>query len=197
MMPRSMRFMAAGALVILTFGAVGRAVAATSEGSLLTNMATASYLSVQLTDYETTYGTSAYVLVVVPSVQIRKVATPTAECPGATVTFCIWISNASDYTSAFNVIVDDWVPDIFEYVVGQDQWAGNTAGATMTPGYSIADFLIVYCWPGAVSAKCPDGGPSSGLPLGGQVGSPLRVRWAINMIGPGQSAMACFKARIL
>lgn len=197
MMPRSMRFAVAAALVIVTSGVAGRAVAATAEGALLTNMATASFLSVQWTDYETTYGTSAYVLVVVPSVQIRKVATPTAECPGATVTFCIWVTNASAYTSAFNVVIDDRVPDIFEYVVGQDRWAGNTAGATMIAGYSITDFGQVYCWPGTVHIKCPDGSPSSGLPLAGQIGSSLRMFWTINMIGPGQSAMMCFKARIL
>jgi len=175
----------------------GRVMAATSEGALLTNVATATFWSLQGTAHVPEWNGTAYVLVVSPSVQVRKTAVPWIECPGATITFCIYAVNESAYTSAFNVILNDRLPDLFAYIAGQDRWAGNTAGATIIPGYRGPGAFDVYCWPGVIHASCPDAAPSLGEPLDGQIGPNYNVRWAIDVIGPGQSAMVCFKARIL
>jgi hypothetical protein len=190
------RFIIVAALVAAFFPA-GRARAATAEGALLTNVATATFWSLQGTPLLPEWNGTAYVLVVAPSIQVSKTADPWIECPGATVTFCIYAVNESLYTSAFNVILNDRLPDLFAYVSGQDRWAGNTSGATITPGYRGPGGFDVYCWPGVIHASCPDGAPSSGEPNDGQIGPNYNVRWAISVIGPGQSAMACFKVRIL
>ena len=183
--------------LLLVLGA--RGYAGTVEGTIITNISCATFRSVQDTFYTTTWCSTATVLVVAPSVQIRKVGFPAMECPGATVTFCIYVLNDSDYTSAFNVVLNDELPDLLAYLRGQDQWAGNTPGATITQGYRMPGGFSPYCWPGIPAAFCDDEAPanSSGEPKDGQAGPGLRVRWRINMLGPNQSAMVCYKAVIL
>lgn len=188
-----------GLVVAAAVLVAGRGMGATPEGTLLTNVASATFWSVQGTYYTPTFNVTATVLVVGPSVQIRKVGTPGMECPGATVTFCLWVMNASYYTSAFNVVLNDELPDLLAYLRGQTRWAGNTPGAVVTPGYRMPGGFTPYCWPGIPAGFCDDEAPanSSGEPKDGQVGPGLRVRWQINLLGPRQSAMICYKARIL
>lgn len=186
-----MRGLVAG-LVLAVAGS--RAWGATAEGTLLTNVACATYGSGAGAGYAVSFCTTATVLVVNPSVGVQKTASPTVACSGSTVTFCIWATNTSAMTSAFNVTVSDRMPDVFGYVLGgQSTWVAGTAGAAVTPGFSNAVGLPqIYCWPTTVNPMCN----ASGEPLNGQ-GGPYYIRWAITVIGPGKSAMACFKAVVL
>jgi uncharacterized repeat protein (TIGR01451 family) len=157
-------------------------LAATAEGALLTNVACATLSSAERTPWEVSYCATAKVLVVVPSIQLTKRATPSMECSGATVTFCIYAINTSPYTSAFNISLDDVLSSMMVYVSGQDVWNGTTAGTTVTKGRGRNDFLVTYDW--------------TSEPGNGQV-APYNVRWLINWLGPNKSAMMCFKMRIL
>lgn len=165
------------------------AVAATADGVLITNVACATYGSVAAgCDFTATYCVTATVLVVNPNIQISKSASPSIECSGSTVTFCIWVANASAYTSAFNVHVEDIIPGtsgVMAYVQGQSNWITGTAGAALTVGYGgrppFNAFFTQY-WGTEMSA--------------GQTG-PYAIRWVLSVIGPGKSAMLCWKASIL
>jgi len=171
--------------------AAGRASAATVDGTLITNVACMTYGSVTADcNFTASYCATATVLVVNPNIQINKVGTPSIECSGSTVTFCIWVANVSAYTSAFNVHVIDIIPGssgVMSYVqsAGAGNWIAGTAGAALTMGYGSQPpwngFFTQY-W----SAECP----------AGQTG-PYGIRWVISLIGPGKSAMLCWKASIL
>jgi len=186
---------ASSALIgLLMVGLSGRGLGATAEGTLITNVASATYASAQAAAYGVSFATTAFVMVVNPAIAVQKTSAPTVACSGSTVTFCIWATNTSAMTSAFNVVVSDRMPDVFGYVLGgQSLWATGTAGATVTPGFSnVQGIPQIYCWPTTVNPMCN----ASGEPLNGQ-GGPYYIRWAISVIGPGKSAMACFKAYVL
>jgi hypothetical protein len=94
------------------------------------------------------------------------------------VTFCIWAVNTSPYTSAFNVILDDMLPQYMSYVNGgQGNWAGNSAGATIQAGYRNSSMASGW----------------GAEPVNGQAGPNYWAWWKINWIGPSKSAMMCFK----
>ena len=163
---------------------------ATADGTLITNVACATYGTVSAgCNFAASYCVTATVLVVNPNIQVSKRATPSIECSGATVTFCIWVANASAYTSAFNVHIEDIIPGaqgVMSYVQGQETWVSGTAGATLTVGYGSprapwAAFFTQY-W----GSECPEG----------QTGV-YAIRWVVSMIGPGKSALLCWKASIL
>jgi len=177
----------AGIMILLLLGA-GSVRAATADGTLITNVACMTYGSIMSNcNFTATYCVTATVLVVNPNIQINKSASPSIECSGSTVTFCIWVANASAYTSAFNVHVIDIIPGssgVMAYQQGQNNWITGTAGATVTLGYGMQPpwnaFLNRY-W-----AECPQG--QSG---------PYGIRWIVSLIGPGKSALLCWKASIL
>ncbi len=163
--------------------------AATADGVLITNVACGTYGSVTADcNFTASYCVTATVLVVNPNIQINKSVSPSMECAGSTVTFCIWVANASAYTSAFNVHVEDIIPGasgVMAYVQGQSNWVTGTAGGAVTLGYGGRppwNFSLTQWW----NAEMP----------AGQTG-PYAIRWVVSVIGPGKSAMLCWKASIL
>lgn len=161
------------------------ASAATAEGALITNIACATFMATDQTPFAASYCSTAYVFIVAPSIQVNKRANPSIECSGGTVTFCMFAYNNSQWTSAFNVTINDRLPDGVSYIPGQTTWAGATAGATITQGYfrALTPFTI---W----GSEPPLGAVSAGL-------ADYYLRWVINVIGPRQSAMLCYRVQLL
>lgn len=158
--------------------------AATAEGALITNIACATFMATDQTSFAASYCSTAVVFIVAPSVQVNKRANPSIECSGGTVTFCMYAYNNSNWTSAFNVTLNDRMPDGVSYIPGQNMWAGGTAGATVTQG-----------WGGVVLPNMFWGSE----PAIGSIsaGTYYYLRWVINVIGPRQSAMVCYRVQLL
>ena len=182
------------AILALLLAVAGRANAMTSEGTLLTNLATASYWSADGSKYLLTYSSTANVLVMNPMVHLRKVATPSMQCSGGTVTFCIYAINTSLMSSAFNVTIEDIMPgfgaDGFAYVAGgRSEW--NPQGAAVIYGYRPTNFGANNWWVGTFAGDPEgDGEPAAWTP------GPYYIRWSVSVLGPNRSMMVCFKATV-
>lgn len=174
------------ALLFAGMLAGGGAEAMVSEGTLLTNQATASFRAADNWVMRALTGcVTANVIVFNPGLALRKTSAPTMQCSGGTVTFCIYAINTSAGTSAFNVIIEDMMPGNgsgvgMAFVGGRTEW--NPIGATVTYGYRTPDVFPLLFW--------------GSDPTLGSVG-PYYIRWAIDVIGPGKSMMVCFKATVL
>lgn len=161
----------------------GMAMGAATDGTLITNVACATFgTAADSCNLSASYCVTVTVLVTNPNIQISKAASPSLECSGATVTFCIWVANTSAMCSAFVVHVIDNIPNSMSYVSGQSTWVAGTAGATLTQGYGNIGAFPTLVW--------------TGEPSTGQT-APYAVRWIVSMIGPGKSAMLCWKGQIL
>ena len=181
------------ACALLGLLAAGRAHATTADGTLITNVACATFGTVATAGWpgsgqtlEVSYCATQVVLVATPSIALQKTAAPSIECSGGTITFCIWAVNTSSMTSAFDVVLQDRLPDYVAYLTGQNQWATGTAGGTITGGWGSGSFPITYFWGGAEPPN-----------LSVQSGGTYYLRWVVNMIGPLKSAMVCYKVQIL
>lgn len=168
----------------------GMARAATLDGTLITNVATATYGSVgSLTSpgtnppYEISYAATQTVLVATPNIQLQKTSQPSIECSGGTITFCIWAVNNSSLTSAFDVVLQDRYPPLVAYVPGMTMWAGLTAGAIVNTNWGNG--------PGQHFAGEPPAGMDASLAAG------YYLRWGISVIGPNKSALVCYKGQLL
>ena len=162
------------------------AMAATAEGTLITNVACATFSATDQTPFAASYCSTALIFIVAPSVQVNKRANPSIECSGGTVTFCMYAYNNSNWTSAFNVVLNDRMPGGVSYITGQNLWAGGTAGATITQGWGGEGLPSnAYLW--------------GSEPVLGAVtsGNYYYLRWVINMLGPRQSAMICYRVQLL
>jgi len=164
--------MAAVAAALLWGAAAG---AATGDGVLLTNFASATYQNTAGNAYEIAYAVTETVLVATPATLIRKDANPTMQAAGGTVTFCITFSNTSAFASAVNVTVSDKVPDNMRWVGWGTLW--NPGGGAPTTAYAAAP----PAW--------TDGTP----PAAGQ----YYLRWTMNVVGPRRSGIVCFLATVL
>ena len=186
-------------ILALLLAVAGRADAMTSEGTLITNLSTASYWSMDGSKYRLTYSSTANVLVMNPMVHLKKVASPSMQCSGGTVTFCIYVINTSLMSSAFNVTVEDIMPgfgtDGFAYLIptavfgSRGEW--NPQGATIVYGYRPTNFGANNWWVGTFAGD-PEG---DGEPAAGTAG-PYYIRWNISVVGPNRSMMVCFRATV-
>ena len=185
--------------ILIAVMVAGRAGAMTSEGTLITNVASASYWSADGAKFAPTYGSTANVLVMNPTVHLRKVSSPSMQCSGGTVTFCIYVVNVSAMSSAFNVTVEDIMPGDgtgtagFAYVdvvasTARTEW--NPQGATVIYGYRPTNFGANNVWVGTAGDPELDGEPADGT------AGPYYIRWNINVLGPNRSMMVCFKATV-
>ena len=168
------------------FLASGRVHAATVDGGLLTNTVSAvvdSYVGVP--SGTVSYSATALVMVCTPTIEMVKRASMTVQGAGGTVTFCIWAVNASAFTSAFNVVLEDLIPSNFSYVKGgQDLWPSSL----VTMGYAQlhpTGSCCAYTW----NDDPPDGQTT--------LMGPVWLKWAVSELGPNQSALMCFKMRLL
>jgi len=165
----------------LSLVAGGRnASAATTDGTLITNVACGTYLSASGMGFAISYCCTANVLVSNPCVALQKRATPTVQSSGGVVTFELIAINCSSSSSAFNVMVTDRLPDNMAYIPSANPtWYGGP----------IAPINSLF--------KSPDNlNWSSNWPVAAQ-GAPYWLRWQLEFLGPGRSASISFQATVL
>lgn len=170
-------------LVVGLVLAGSRGQAMTTDGSLLTNLASGTYQITSGAAQTISYGASAMVIVMTPATVIGKVASPTLQTSGGTVTFCINFVNQSGWASALNIVVTDVVPDNMKYLNGPwTSWA-TTAGANLYMAWATS----------AAPATWNVGEPNTGQtsPVG-----TLFLRWTVDVTGPKQSGQICYKATV-
>ena len=172
---------AAVAVVLLALGA-GRAVAATSDGALITNIASATFQGVNNPrGFIVTYSATATVLVQNPRIMLFKTATPTMQAPGGDVTFRVCVQNMSADVSAFNITATDVLPAGFDFRLG--------GAFAASPGV----------WPNTWVVTNSNGaaGPwNAGWPNVGQ--EPVWfMRWTLPVLGQNKSGCVEYTARVL
>ena len=164
-------------LSLLAFG--GNAVATTSDGALITNIACATYMSSGGAGFAVSYCVTATVLVGNPGIALQKIATPTMQASGGIVRFMIWLINTSPLSSAFNITVTDRLPDNMEMLSSAyTSWNGGSGG-TFTASNSSNNTT----W-------------TANLPGAGQ-DAPYYLRWVLDILGPNRSAFVTFDAVVL
>lgn len=165
----------------LSLVAGGRtASAATTDGTLITNVACGTFLSSAGMGFAISYCCTATVLVSNPCVALQKRATPTVQSSGGTVTFELIAINCSNSSSAFNIMVTDRLPDNMAYVTSANPaWYSGTGGP-INSAFRSADNVS---W-------------SGGWPVLGQV-TPYWLRWQLEFLGPGKSGGITFLATVL
>lgn len=170
-----------GILLGVMVMAGGAAWGTTFDGTLLSNVACASYFSPTGYRYWVTYCATATVLVVNPCLQLSKVGSPTVASSGGTVTWQIYVRNCSPTSSAYNVVMYDVVPDNMAYVGSSftQNIFGGVPAPTVKASYSL------------------DGGMNW---LAGEApgGVTALLRWGVTPgLAPNVSAMVTFKATVL
>lgn len=155
-----------------------------TSGAVLTNIASCTFATAPTAPYvEVSYQVTAKVWVQNPVVVPTKTATPTLQAAGSEVTFQVCVENTSATASAFNVFVNDRLPDNMEWAGLATTYWNNSNPAGTWSETSSSVFPGPYC-----TAPCP--------PLSGQ-DAPYYMRWNLNWLGPLKSGCVTFKARIL
>ena len=160
--------------------ASGRGVASTSDGSLITNIASATFQvvsggAVVVAGYTVSYAATRTVLIQDPCLLLRKAANPTQQVPGSSVTFTVCIVNCSLTGSAFGVTITDQLPTNMTY---------------LAPSYSS--------WGGLwVNSSSPDQVTwTAGEAPNGQA-APFYLRWVLpGVLGIGKSACITYAASV-
>jgi len=147
------------------------------EGACITNTASATYQFLG-TGKSISYNATTCVCVGTPSVMLRKLASPSLQASGGTVTFCVSFSNKSLYMSAVNFVITDVIPANMAFAGWGDAWYIDAAMGTITQAYTLNGGLV---W------------TSTGSPV---VGTTAALRWVIPVLGIHQSGMACYLATV-
>lgn len=152
----------------------------TSDGALITNVACATFMSPGGQGFSVSYCASQYVLVANPCLSLQKLAAPTLQSSGGTVTFTLWTVNCSCSNSAFNITVTDRLPDNMNYTTGAtlSNWNGGSLGT----------------WTASWSSSNAAGSWTTGQPLG--QGAPYYLRYALDQLGPCKSAYVQFMTTV-
>jgi uncharacterized repeat protein (TIGR01451 family) len=172
----------------LSLAAGGRyASAATTDGTLITNVACGTFQSAAGMGFAISYCCTANVIVSNPCVALQKRATPTVQSSGGVVTFELIAINCSCSSSAFNIMVTDRLPDNVAFFSGPVNAWNGTSGAPgpnpiSTPYKSPDGLGTTYTanWPAAA----------------GQV-APYWLRWQLEFLGPCESSAISFLATVL
>ena len=170
------------AALLTGLAAGGPALAATVDGTLITNIACATFQGFAgPQSFSVSYCATRTVLVQNPCINLVKTSNPTQQSSGGTVTFTLYVVNCSCVVSAWNVQITDRLPDNVSWSDNWANWNGGSGG-TWTP-YTSSD-NVTY---------------GAGQPTIGQtsVGSPYYLRFVLDRLGPCKSAMAQFTANIL
>lgn len=169
-------------LVAALAGQVARA--ATTDGTLLTNIASASFSTMPNNSigFNVSYMGSAYVLVMVPGLAVSKQASPTVSTSGNDVTFTIWAVNTSVSSSAWGVVITDKLPDntLWDSATFTNWW--NPSG-----GVPAGWFLS---WSTNAGASW-----TAGVPTVGQ-GVPLWLKFTTTVLSPGFSGFVSYNAKV-
>lgn len=172
------------ALAALAFGVLPAAAsAATAEGTVITNVVSATYSTVATPEpgsgYSVSYSATAQVLTQDPCININKFSDPAGgQVAGEVVTFRIWVYNCSASASALNILIYDQIPL-------------NTTKSAATYNYDPpTDWQIGY------STTGPDGPYTIGTDpeLDGNGLNWLRCR--LSRLGPNKSAWVAYQVTI-
>lgn len=167
---------------LLALCAGGASAAATSDGALITNIASATFQGAgNPRGFVVTYNSTATVLVQNPRIMLSKIATPTMQAPGGDVTFRVCVQNMSADVSAFNVTVTDAIPAGFAFQLG------GVFGAS--PGV----------WPNTWVITNANGVAGPWLANWPGVGQQPAwfMRWTLPVVGQNKSGCVEFTARVL
>jgi hypothetical protein len=184
-----------GAAALLLAG--GREAGATTvDGTMVTNVACATYNSISGIRYNVSYCATATFMVISPCVDMWKWVDDGAawhewpaagsgtwipmQASGCDVTYAIGIWECSDWTSSFNFTITDQVPINSAFATDVDEFNGNM-GVNWTHSFNY------------------NGAPpwNNGTPNGGQ-GGPLYLRWVLRgPFGLDRSAYVRYAVRIL
>lgn len=168
----------------LMLGAPQPAWSMAADGVLLTNTVSASHHGLggfrdaacpTCPLYEISYLASANILISCPIISLLKIAAPTREGAGGTITYRLWAVNDSLEASAFNFTMTDVLPVYMSFVAMNPSWPA-------LPWFTSSSVDNITFTPGA--------------PPGGQDGT-YYLRWTIDQLGPGLSAYVEFQAVIL
>jgi uncharacterized repeat protein (TIGR01451 family) len=158
------------------------AAAATGCGTLITNVATVTMWSGPMDQigYALSYNVTATVVVICPVTGLVKYADRGVASAGSTVTFFVCVNNQrlTADGSVWNVTITDRMPPGMSFV----DWGTNDYGGTVS--------LRAY------TGVLTPGGWTVAAPAAGQ-GTPLYMRWRVDMVGPMKSACVTYRARIL
>ena len=156
------------------------ASATTADGTLVTNVACATFATVSPGKFAVSYCSTAIVFIANPCINLQKTVTPSIQSAGGTLTFRLWVINCSPYASAFNVSVIDKVPDNVMFNTGFGVAGSWTAGPGVWSAYMSSDGAA---WAG-------------GEPPAGQV-TPYYLRYILSLLGPSKSAYVQYGVNIL
>jgi len=171
----------AGCICLVMVGR--RAWGMTTDGTLITNVASGSFQSAGGVPYWISYSVTATVLVSNPSVSLIKTATPTVQSSGGTVAFRLWVVNTSASSSAFNIIITDRLPDNMAYV-GPLNPAGWPSASVPLPTWTPSNCSV---YAGPYNANMPGVGQAA----------PYYLRFSLDFLGPNRSAYVEFIATVL
>lgn len=152
--------------------------AATADGTLITNVACATFNTASLSPYAVSYCATATVIIQNPCVSLVKTPDVTIQAAGGTVTYTLWVVNCSPASSAFNITVTDKLPDNVKYDAPRAQWNGLGGGL----------------WANSSSSNGTAWAASN--PLAGQ-GTTYYLRFVMPTLGPLQSAFVQYSVTIL
>ncbi len=158
----------------------GVSAAPTADGTLITNVACATFQAAGGQGFAVSYCVTAIVRVDSPCIALQKIANPTVQSSGGTVTFSIYVVNCSCTNSAFNIMVTDRLPDNMSY-------SGNYAG-------------IALGFPGTwtpYQSSVNTGTGWSGVALAVGQGAPYYMRYILDFISPCKSALVTFTANVI
>ena len=163
----------------LSLVAGGRsALAATTDGTLITNVACGTFQSASGIGFAISYCCTATVIVSNPCVSLQKSATPTLQSSGGYVTFQLIAKECGCTTSAFNIMVTDRLPDNMALMsvasTNVMNWGGGTA-----PIHSLFSSTNNVNW----NANWP--GTLGQLP-------PFWLWWQLEYLGPCKSSSISF-----
>jgi uncharacterized repeat protein (TIGR01451 family) len=128
--------------------------------------------------FRVSYCSTATVLVANPCINLVKLANPTQQSAGGTVTFTLYVVNCSCLVSAWNVTITDRLPDNVNYSQNYTTWNGGSGG-TWSPFMSSDNVTF-----------------AAGSPPAGQITN-YYLRFVLDRLGPCKSAMAQYTANIL
>ena len=156
----------------------GGANAATADGTLITNVACATFSTASNAGYAVSYCATATVIVQNPCVTLIKTPDLTIQAAGGTVTYTIWVVNCSPVGSAFNITVTDKLPDNVAWDAPRGSWAGLSGGTWFPSNASNGTTWV------------------NGSPLAGQT-TPYYLRFVLTQLGPSKSAFQTFSVTVL
>ena len=170
-----------GVLMVSALVAGTPAHATTSDGALITNVASATFIAQIPGAFGVSYAATATVLVANPCINLLKTVTPSVQAAGGSLTFRLWVVNCSVWASAFNVSIIDKIPDN----VGFNTDMGAT-GSWSPSGLGV--------WSQYESANGTTW--AAGFPPVGQV-TPYYLRYILSLLGPSKSAYVQYGVTIL